>query len=140
MEDPSITLLKGRLDGKQRNRLVKLLDMMYTPSELAQEVGFNSRQVYRVYIPAGCPNERDQYKRIWINGKAFREWALLVYKKIKLANDETFCVTCKQAVKIVNPERKKEDRLIYVVSSCPNCGRKLARIVEKEKRDNDLPG
>jgi uncharacterized protein with PIN domain len=135
MEDPSIILLKGRLDSKQRNRLTRLLDMMYTPSELAEEVGFYRRQVYRVYIPAGCPQERDLNKRIWINGKAFREWALQIYKKVELTFDETFCLTCRRAVKIINPERKKEGRLVYDVSICPECGRKLAKIIDKEKRD-----
>ena len=76
MEDQSIVLLKGRLNAQQRTRLTKLLDMMYTPSELAEEVGFYVRQVYRVYIPAGCPQERDQHKRVWINGKAFKEWGI----------------------------------------------------------------
>lgn len=66
--------LKGRLKGCQRMRLIKLFDMLYKPSELAEEVGFTRRQVYRVYIPAGCPHKRDEHKHIWINGKAFREW------------------------------------------------------------------
>jgi hypothetical protein len=126
-------ILRGRLDGQQRNRLVKLLDMMYSPSELAKEIGFTVRQVYRVYIPFGCPHERDQHKRVWINGKAFREWALQMYKKVELACDETFCLTCRRAVKVVNPERKKEGRLVYDVSICTECGRKLAKIIDKEK-------
>jgi len=66
--------LKGRLNGSQRMRLIKLLDMLYKPSELAEEVGFTRRQVYRVYIPSGCPHTRDEKRYIWINGKAFREW------------------------------------------------------------------
>ena len=32
-------ILKGRLDGRQRNRLKGLFDMMYTPRELAEEIG-----------------------------------------------------------------------------------------------------
>jgi hypothetical protein len=126
-------ILAGRLDGQQLTRLIKLLDMLYTPAELAQEVGFTTRQVYRVYIPAGCPHEKDQNKRIWINGKAFREWCLKVYKKVDLSYDETFCLTCRKAVKILNPERKQKGRLIYDVSFCPECGRKLAKIIDKEK-------
>ncbi len=127
-------ILSGRLDGKQRNRLYKLLEMLYTPAELAQEAGFTRRQVYRVYIPAGCPHEKDQNKCIWINGKAFREWYLQTYKKVELAHDETFCLTCRKAVKIVNPKRKKKGRLVYDVSFCPECGRTLAKIIDKEKR------
>ena len=64
----------------------KLLDMLYTPKELAEEIGINVRQVYKVYIPAGCPNERDDYRHIWINGRAFQEWVEKTYKKIELGN------------------------------------------------------
>jgi hypothetical protein len=127
-------LLRGRLDGQKRNRLVKLLDMLYKPSELAEEIGFTVRQVYRVYIPAGCPHERDHRGHLWINGKLFREWFEEVYKKRKLARYEAFCLSCKKAVKIVGPIEKQEGRLIYWLSDCPNCGRRLARIVNKEKR------
>jgi len=133
MRDQSVILLKGRLDGQQRTRMGKLLDMLYTPAELAEEVGFTVRQVYRVYIPAGCPHERDN-KRLWINGKAFRDWALQVYKKAELPQDESFCLTCRRAVKIVNPERRKEGKLTFVISICPECGRKLSKIIEREKR------
>jgi uncharacterized protein with PIN domain len=127
-------VIQGRLNGIQRNRLFKLLEMFYTPAELAQEIGFTTRQVYRVYIPAGCPHEKDQNKRIWINGKAFKEWYFQTYKKVELRQDETFCLTCRKAVKVVKPERRKKERLVYDVSLCPDCGRKLAKIINKEKR------
>lgn len=110
---------------------------MYKPSELAEEIGFSVRQVYRVYIPAGRPHERDKFRRLWINGKAFREWTFEVYKKHELARNEAFCLTCKKVVKVVDPIEKQERRLIYWLSDCPICGRKLARIVNREKREND---
>ena len=69
-DNQEIRLLQGRLNGAQ-NRNRKLLDMLYTPKELANEIGINVRQVYKVYIPAGCPHERDEHRHIWINGKAF---------------------------------------------------------------------
>lgn len=66
--------MRGRLKGFQRMRLRKLLDMMYLPSELAEEIGFHVQQVYRVYVPLGCPHDRDAKNHLWINGKAFAEW------------------------------------------------------------------
>ncbi|MHA1974130.1 MAG: hypothetical protein ACTSW1_14120 [Candidatus Hodarchaeales archaeon] len=132
MENKKI-ILKGRLNGSQRNRLGRLLDMPYKPSELAEEVGFNRHQVYRVYIPEGCPHTRDEKRYIWINGKEFREWYEETYPRVSLAKDETFCLTCKKAVKIINPKRKQKGRLHYWISKCPNCGRKLARIITKDK-------
>jgi hypothetical protein len=133
-DDKSIILLKGRLNGDQRNRLAKLLNMYYTPCELAKEIGFTTRQVYRVYIPAGLPHQRDEKKHIWINGKVFRAWVKEVYQKQELGINEAFCLTCKKAVKMVKPERIQEGRLFYYLCTCPNCGRKLARIITRGKR------
>lgn len=126
-------ILKGRLAGSQRMRLIKLLDMFYKPSELAEEVGFTRRQVYRVYIPAGCPHNRDHRRHIWINGKEFRKWYEETYPRVSLAKNEAFCLTCKNATKITDPIKKQKGRLSYWISICPKCGRKLARIITKEK-------
>jgi hypothetical protein len=131
---PDEIMLQGRLSGAQKTRLKRLYDFLYRPSEIAEIVGFEVRQVYRVYIPAGCPHERDDRRHIWINGKAFREWAELVYKKRKLAPGETFCITCKKPVKIIDPIQKTKNSLIYLLSDCPNCGRRLSRIVQKKKK------
>jgi hypothetical protein len=135
MDDNSVILRKGRLNGNQKNKLVRLLDMLYMPSELAEEIGFNKRQVYRVYIPAGCPIVKDTNNYIWINGKDFREWVLEVYKKRGLANNQAFCIFCRKAVVMVDPVRREEGRLYYFICNCPNCGRKLARIITGGKRN-----
>jgi hypothetical protein len=131
--------LKGRLDGNQRNRLVRLLDMLYSPSELANEIGFDVRQIYRVYIPLGCSSEKDSKGRYWINGQLFRNWVNDLYQKRDLKLNEAFCLTCKKPVKMINPERKQEDRLFYYLCVCPVCGRKLARIITRGKAINDQP-
>jgi len=127
--------LKGRLNGRQRNRLRNLYDMSYKPREIAEEVGFATRQIYRVYIPIGCPHTRDKQNNIWINGKLFKLWYEEKYAKLSLSQDEAFCLTCKKAVKIINSKKEKKGRLHYLTSYCPNCGRKLARITDWEKLD-----
>ncbi|KAA3642016.1 MAG: hypothetical protein DWQ07_25820 [Chloroflexi bacterium] len=132
MSKPEI-ILKGRLDGRQRNLLKSLLNMMYKPSELAKEVGFRKRQIYRVYIPLGMPHERDHRRHIWINGIEFKEWIEQIYPKVKLKSDQSFCLTCKQAVDIIKPKKKKSGVMTYLLSSCPNCGRKLTRIIENDR-------
>jgi hypothetical protein len=131
-------ILKGRLDGKQRNKLKSLFDMMYSPRELAEEIGMHIDQVYAVYVPLGCPHERDKRDHILINGKAFAEWYSKHYTKIKLAQDETFCLTCKKGVKIIKPEQKRKNDLVYVLSVCPVCGRGLTKIIERQRRVNDF--
>ena len=126
-------ILKGRLDGIQRNKLKGLFDMMYSPRELAEEIGINQDQVYGVYLHLGCPEERDEKKHILINGKAFADWYLKVYAKIKLKQDETFCKTCKKGVKIYQPKQKKKGGLIYILSVCPVCGRNLTKIIANKR-------
>lgn len=122
-------ILKGRLNGIQRNRLKSLLDMLYSPSELASEIGVHIDQVYNVYVPLGCPHERDTRNHILINGKHFAKWYGEVYPKITLAQDETFCKTCKKGVTIYQPKRKAIGNFVYVLSVCPNCGRRLTKIL-----------
>jgi hypothetical protein len=126
----------GRLVGKDI-KLKNLLNMMDKSSDLAEEVGFNQNQVYMVYVPASCPHERDKKGHIWINGKLFKAWAEEVYQKRTLKPGEAFCLTCKRAVKIVNLVRHRKDRLIYDLSDCPICERKLTRIIDHKKRLND---
>ena len=117
-------------------RLGSLLDMLYMPSELAQEVGFAVRQVYRVYVPLGCPCVRSG-GRVWVNGKQFAEWYEATYPKGTLLANEVFCLTCKQAVSIVDPVQNKKGRLLYQVSDCPVCGRKVSKIIDLEVLKNE---
>jgi hypothetical protein len=135
MENETVEIiLQGRLNGRQRNQLKGLLDMEYTPKELAEELGVTIDQIYRVYVPGGCPHERTERNHILINGKKFRAWFEEQYKKRHLEPGETFCLTCKKAVKIINPERKQQGRLIYDLCNCPNCGRRLTRIIDHKRK------
>ena len=127
-------ILKGRLDGKQRLRLEKLLDMLYMPSELAEEIGFNRRQVYRVYMHLGLPVIRDDRKHLWINGKGFREWYESTYPRIKLTEGEGFCLSCKKSVFLENTKKEKRGELVYWIGNCQFCGRKIPRIINNNKR------
>jgi hypothetical protein len=134
MDEQAEILLSGRLNGMQRNRLKRLLNMMYSPRELAVEISISVDRVYMVYLPGGCPQERDEKRHIWINGQLFRMWFEEIYAKRKLRPGETFCKTCKQAVLIVNPVRKQKEGLIFDVSKCPICGRGLVRIIDNHRK------
>lgn len=127
-------ILKGRLNGVQRYKAKRLLDMMYSPKELADEIGVSTDLIYRGYIPLGCPHERSGNNYIFINGKAFLNWYESTYVKLSLAEDETFCKTCKEAVKLVKPEQVQKKDLVYLLSICPVCGRKLTKIVTSKGR------
>jgi len=128
---------QGRLNGSQRNKVKGLLHMLYTPKELSEEIGINLDQVYRVYIPAGCPHSKDHRGRISINGKEFKTWYEENYKKRKLEKNQAYCVSCKQAVAIVNPERIKDGKNSYLISYCPHCGKKVTRFNDCKRKKND---
>jgi len=128
-------ILKGRLDGIQRNRLKSLFDMMYSPKELAEEIGINTDQVYMVYVPLGCPHEREERNNhLLINGKAFAEWYCTVYAKLHIKPNETFCKTCRKPVKIYQPKKHTKGDIVYLLSVCPICNRKLTKIIEHRTR------
>ncbi|MBI3167253.1 MAG: hypothetical protein HYZ22_02160 [Chloroflexi bacterium] len=127
-------LLKGRLAGFQRAKLNYLLDMLYTPSELAEELGITVRQFYRVYIPLGCPTVRDRAPgRIYIHGLSFAEWYFSTYPLLSMGVDEGFCLTCKKPVPMLDSVLKQSGGLSYYVFKCPKCKRKISRIVSNEK-------
>jgi len=130
-------LIKGRLNGSQRNKVKGLYNMLYTPRELSEEIGINLEQIYRVYIPSGCPISKDHRGRILINGKEFRNWYALAYKKRPLEKDQAYCVSCKRVVSIKNPEIHREGNLIYYISICPNCGNKATRFIDCKRKKND---
>jgi uncharacterized protein YlaI len=125
--------LKGRLKGVQRQKLSQLLDMHYTPSEIGDILGFGRRQFYRVYIPAGCPHERGENDRLWINGAAFREWYFQQYPKIQIDEHEAYCLACKKIVTVENPETKQTGNYRYWSFICPNCGHKMSKAISKSK-------
>ncbi|MBG0786148.1 MAG: hypothetical protein H0S79_13715 [Anaerolineaceae bacterium] len=133
-----VSLQKGRLDGAQKNRLRKLFDMMYSPKELSDEIGFNVRQIYQVYVPNGCPHERDERRHIWINGVAFKNWIEQTYKKIRLKPGQGYCRKCNKAVSLINTELKttKLGDTDYLLGECPYCGRRIPRIVENRRGQN----
>ena len=128
---------RGGLTGTQRRNLAKLLDMLYTPSEIGEILGFGRRQFYRVYIPAGCPHERGENDRLWINGVAFRQWYLEKYPKITLAENQAYCLSCKQIIAVENPETRETGNYRYWSFICPNCGRRMSKAISHGEQGND---
>lgn len=131
------SLLRGRLKGNQIHFLSRLLDMYYTPAELAREISVSRRQFYRVYIPLGLPIIRQENGFVLIHGLSFRKWYEDTYRKIEIKPDEVYCLACKQVVKIQNAEEKVRDSYRYLLITCPNCGKKVSKAISNQRKKYD---
>lgn len=133
-----------RFERKHLIRLSRLLDMMYKPSEIADEIEVTTETIYRSYLPGGCPFERDKNEDIWINGVSFRDWVEKVHAQRKLgslAEGEAWCLVCKKAVQLVKPKERFRGRYVVIFQGkCPACGRKVNRAYAASSSPTGAPG
>jgi len=114
-------------------KLTRLLDMLYKPSEIAEEIGVTTDTVYRSYLPAGLPHTRDSEGNIWIHGPAFIAWAreTISQKKSRragLPDDHAWCLKCNQPVEMIAPKIKTVNRYLELLQArCPYCLSKINR-------------
>jgi hypothetical protein len=114
-------------------KLGRFLDMLYKPSEIAEEIGVTADTVYRSYLPAGLPHTRDAQGDIWIHGPAFTAWARETISKKKarragLPDGYGWCLKCSQAVPLNNPTIKPSNFYLELLQApCPHCGRTVNR-------------
>ena len=113
------------LSREAKLRARGLLDMLYKPSELADELQIDQRVIYRKLIPEGTY----AYKRTTTGTSGFTDLkvAALVRSLDRkpgstLAADEAYCLRCRKAVKLVNPKRNTKHALTILQSQCPECG------------------
>lgn len=118
-------------------KLSRLLDMLYKPSEIAEEIGVTQDTVYRSYLPAGLPHVRDEQDHVWIHGPAFIAWAreTISQRKSKrkgLGENQAWCMRCNQPVEMNRPKVVHQNRYIRIMqSACPHCKTKVNRAVSQ---------
>lgn len=128
---------KPHLKHVQVVRLNRILNMLYKPSELAQEIGVTTDTIYRSYLPAGAPHIRSGHN-LWIHGPAFVAWAKQTVaqhsrKRAGLPDDHGWCLKCGRAVLMKNPKVKYTNQYIQInQSKCPHCGRPVNRASKRE--------
>jgi uncharacterized protein with PIN domain len=106
-----------------------LLPMWYTPAELEQELGVSARTI-RDWQRLGLPNRRDERGHLWIDGRQFATWVKEVRRPRsaqRLNPDEAYCLTCRQAVKLINPTRQQHGHQVTLQGRCPHCGNAIYR-------------
>jgi hypothetical protein len=76
---------------------VRLLDMEYKPSELAQELNCKQDWIMRA-IRNHAPHRKDEHGRYWIHGEKFAAWLHETKQKEKkrLKPNECYCLGCKK--------------------------------------------
>jgi len=120
-------------------KLGRLLNMLYKPSELAEELGLAQEIIYRSYIPAGLPHFRDASNHIWIHGPAFVAWARARFMKkksstVELPDGHAWCMKCNQARPMTEPSIVYANRYVEILQSiCPICNVRINRAQARSK-------
>jgi len=119
-------------------RLKRILDMLYKPSELAEEIGVNVDTIYRSYIPAGLPCIHYQ-QQVWVHGPAFVAWAQETITKNKrkragLPEGHAWCMKCNQPRLMQKPRIAYSNPYIQIIqSACPICGTTMNRAAARTR-------
>lgn len=116
----------GKLSRALMRRSIRLLDMEYKPSEIAEELDASKEQI-RKLIHAGAPARIDAKGNYWVHGVSFAEWlknaAPKKDKDKKIFEDnEAYCFVCKSAVTFT--EYRRKSRVVF--GTCPQ-GHKVSR-------------
>ena len=119
----------------QAVKIARLLDMLYKPVELAEELGVSTDTVRRSYIPAGCPVTKDNTGHVWIHGTSFATWAKGLIRqrtkksRPKLAENRAYCLLCKCLVDFENPTARPINAVLELLQApCPKCGKTVNKI------------
>ncbi len=126
-----------KLLSKRSKVLAKeLLDMLYTPQEIADELLIDQRRIYDL-LPAGMPHTRDENGRIWLHGLTVAAWIKTIDQRyvVHVPAGHAYCVHCKAAVKLVHAIRTPHGKVDLLQAKCPECGSRINRFVRKETRD-----
>lgn len=132
---PSPRLTKVKVQKTRR-----LLDMMYKPAEIAEELDIVVDTIHRSYLPAGAPCEKDTKGRVWIHGESFARWARVylsaqaVARHVEMQDDQAWCCHCNQAVQLqdFHTSRPNGHGVANRHGKCPACGGKVNRFIKAE--------
>ena len=126
------------------NRRQKLLDMLYTPSELAETLGINRGYVYTFIIPSGRVEViKDETDHLFINGRDMYKFIMSMSadrrerkaNRVPLSENEFYCLKCK-ARKTTNDYLVSMDRGGLVKTAhCPDCGTRMRKYISEGEKE-----
>jgi hypothetical protein len=135
-----------RVSRATMRKSLLLLNMEYKPSELAAELNITDKTIYQTWLPAGLPFRKDSTGHVWIVGATARAWLEAIptqsaeKPKISLAPGEAFCLTCRGAVFVSNPAKRRFGRAAVLTGVCPVCGRELRRMLKASELHTSVTG
>ncbi len=113
--------------------------MRYKVSEIAAILGVSVDTIYRSYLPAGAPAQKDAKGNIWIVGTEFAAWAkaFLANRAVRapMGDDQVFCTTCQEVREIIDRRLMEADAhgVRRLTGRCGTCGGRVNRYVRKEQ-------
>ncbi len=126
---------KRLLTREARLRANGLLDMLYTPAELADELGLKQPEVYHKLLPAGLPHSKDDIGHVWLHGPEVAHWVReLKVERKPMAVDEAYCLRCRAVVPLVHPKRIQRGKFTLLQATCPTCGATINRGIKGKSR------
>lgn len=125
-----MTVRVEKLSRAMMRRSMRLLDMEYKPSEVAEELGAKKEQILRL-ISAGAPARKDAKGHYWIHGETFVKWLSDAAPKngrdkSTFADNECYCLKCRSMVIYV--EHRRKGNISY--GKCPD-GHNVARFLSQ---------
>lgn len=126
-----MTVRVEKLSRAMIRRSMRLLDMEYKPSEVADELAATKEQILRL-ISAGAPARRDAKGHYWIHGETFVKWLTDAAPKngkakSTFADNECYCVVCRETTTYI--EHRRAGRISY--GKCPR-GHNVARFLSQK--------
>ena len=118
----------------------KLLNMQYTISDLAFELGIDSDYIrYKMIQRQGAPVHLDANNHLWVYGLELKSWIEDNYSPDKLKPEkrpmevnEFYCVKCRERRKTDSFTTEVENHTRCQKTVCPVCGTKMYKFISKE--------
>lgn len=117
-------------------RSLRLLDMDYKPSEIAEELDTDTGHILRI-VKAGAPARKDSKGRYWVHGESFAAWLKNaapkndkdLKKRSEVKDNEAYCLTCRMIIPFTEYRRNKS----VLFGNCPK-GHKVARFISSKNK------
>ena len=125
------------LKNKVYFRRLKLLDMNYKTSEIANELGVTDKYVRESLIRYGMPYTKDSSGHFWFSGLEVRKWIETEFSPENrhkphalMGENEFYCVKC-NACRVSNSYSIEINSrgVLYKKAYCPVCGTRMNKFI-----------